>query len=137
MIPLTSALEQREDAFTHWNDYLGRYEFTLGGNWEYDHGYFDRSLDKERKVWLRIPFRVTHGAFDGENDDSDAVIRLGRPFVLKHLYNEGLDGEAAAKLYGSLLDQFQEPVNQDAGIEARWLDKAKQLLRQVEQGLSR
>lgn len=135
MISLTSTLEQREAAFANWNDYLGQYDFTLGGNWEYDHGYFDRFLDEERKVWLRIPFRVTHGTFDGDNPDSDAVVRLGKPFILKHLYNDGLDGEAKPQIYGALIDQFQDPIDKDASVEQKWVEKASELLRKLEQGL--
>lgn len=135
MIPLTSSLENREEAFADVNDYLGRYEFTLGGNWDYDHGFFDRYLDEEHKVWIRIPFRVTHGDFDGDSSVSDAVVKLGQPFVLKHLYNDGLDQEADAMVYKALVDQFQSPVDKDAPVEDKWLAEAQQLLRKVEQGL--
>lgn len=135
MIPLTSSLEQREAPFTYWSDYLRQHEFTLGGNWEYDHGFFDRYLDEAHKAWLRIPFQVTGGAFDGDSADSDAVVTLGKPFVLKHLYNEGLDIEASPKVYGSLLDQFQEPVDKDAEVDSRSLERAKQILRDIEHGI--
>lgn len=135
MIPLTSKLENREAAFKNVRDYLGQYEFTLGGNWEYDHGYFDRYLDEEHTLWVRIPFAVTHGTFDGDSDASDAVVRLGQPFVLKHLYNDGLDRQADVMVYKALVDQFQSPVNKDAPVEPRWVEEAESLLRKVEQGL--
>lgn len=135
MIPLSSAIENREAAFLNLNDYLGQFEFALGGNWEYDHGYFDRYLDEEHKVWVRIPFTVTSGTFDGDNDSSDAVVKLGQPFVLKHLYNDGLDHEADAMIYKALVDQFQAPVDKDAPVERQWVTKAEELLKKVEQGL--
>ncbi|MBO9605557.1 MAG: hypothetical protein J7639_06385 [Paenibacillaceae bacterium] len=135
MISLTSGLENKEQEFRSLNDYLAAYEFTLGGNWEYDHGYFDRNLDEAQKVWLRIPFQVTHGTMEGDSSDSDAVIRLGQPFVLKHIYNEGADREAQMRVAGSLVDQFQTPLDKDAPVERIWIDAAKRVLGEVENGL--
>jgi hypothetical protein len=135
MIPISSSLEGREAAFANLEDYLGQYEFTLGGNWEYDHGYFDRYLDEEHKVWIRVPFEVTNGTFDGDSDSTDAVVRLGQPFVLKHMYNDGLDRQADLMVTKALVDQFQSPVDSDAPLERQWVEKAEGLLRKVEQGL--
>ncbi|WP_028551158.1 YugN-like family protein [Paenibacillus sp. UNC451MF] len=132
MIPLDSALVNREEAYDQIRDYLHDHQFTLGGNWDYDHGYFDRAIDNENKVWLRIPFGVTHGALDGDTNSTDAIIRIGSPFVLKHLYNEGLDKEAQVNTYGALVDQFQEPVDKDAPVDDEWVSKAKSILREVE-----
>ncbi|MCR8633390.1 YugN-like family protein [Paenibacillus radicis (ex Xue et al. 2023)] len=132
MIPLKFELVDREEAFDEVRNYLHEFDFSLGGNWDYEHGYFDRSLDEANKVWLRIPFEVTHGALDGDADSTDAIIHLGTPFVLKHVYNEGLDKEAKVNFTGALIDQFQEPVDKDAPVEAQWVDKAQDLLSQVE-----
>ncbi|WP_282937073.1 YugN-like family protein [Paenibacillus sp. RC67] len=132
MIPVDSALVNREEAYDQIRDYLHDHQFTLGGNWEYDHGYFDRALDNDNKVWLRIPFGVTHGRLDGDTNSTDAIIRIGSPFVLKHLYNEGLDKEAQVNTYGALVDQFQEPVDKDAPVDDEWVSKAKSILREVE-----
>jgi hypothetical protein len=133
MIALTSELENEVEEFIHLNDFFGKFEFTLGGNWDYEHGYFDRALDEANKVWLRIPFQVTSGTMDGISDDSDAVVQLGTPFVLKHIYNEGLDPEAVPNVYGSLINQFQEPIEKDAAVETHWIDQAKQILQKLEQ----
>lgn len=136
MKPIHSALENVTAEYDRVHDRLRQYQFTLGGNWEYDRGYFDRALDEARKVWLRLPFEVTRGRLDGEESaNRDARIRLGTPFVLKHVYNEGLDQEAAPRTFGALFDQFQEPVDQDAGVEDHWVVQATELLRTVEQGL--
>ncbi|UQZ86021.1 YugN-like family protein [Paenibacillus konkukensis] len=135
MISLDSSLINREEGYDQIRDYLKDHQFTLGGNWEYDHGYFDRALDEENKVWLRIPFTVTHGVLDGNTDATNAIISIGRPFVLKHLYNEGLDKEAQVSTYGALVDQFQEPVDKDASLEDRWVSKAKDVLREVESSI--
>ncbi|MCZ8519345.1 MULTISPECIES: YugN-like family protein [Paenibacillus] len=132
MIPLNSSLVNREEAFEQVRSCLHENQFTLGGNWDYEHGSFDRSLEEGQKVWLRIPFQVTHGVLDGDTDATDAVIRLGQPFVLKHLYNEGLDPEAKGMTFGALIDQFQEPVDKDAAVEPKWVSQAEALLRKVE-----
>jgi hypothetical protein len=135
MIPITSEVENHIDGFVNLHDYFGRFEFALGGNWDYEHGYFDRYLDEAHKVWLRIPFEVTSGTMDGITDESDAIVKLGTPFVLKHLYNEGLDSEAVPNVYGSLINKFQEPVDKDADVETHWLEQAKHILQEVERGI--
>lgn len=135
MIAILSELEDRVEGFVSLSDFLDNYEFTLGGNWDYKHGYFDKYLDEAHMVWLRIPFEVTSGTMDGSSENSDAVVKLGTPFVLKHIYNEGLDSEAVPNVYGSLINQFQEPVDKDAAIEAHWVDQAKSLLNEVERSI--
>lgn len=136
MIGIESTLENLEAGFSSLYSKLEQSDFTLGSNWEYDHGYFDRYLDVEHKVWVRIPFQVTSGTFDGDSAASDAVIRLGAPFVLKHVYNEGLDPHADASVTKALVDQFQSPVEMDAPVEAMWVAKAQELLAQTEAGFS-
>jgi hypothetical protein len=136
MILLESELINREAAFVNISRNMEENGFSLGGNWEYDHGYFDRNLDEEQKVWLRIPFTVTHGTFDAESPESDAVILLGQPFVLKHLYEDGLDEEATPRVAGSLIDQFQEPVDKDADVEVAWVSEAQQNLKRLESNFS-
>jgi hypothetical protein len=135
MILLNSNLENVETVYAIANKQLNTYQFSLGGSWDYEHGYFDRSLDGVDKVWLRIPFEVTKGALDGEKEDLETEIRLGKPFVLKHIFNEGLDPEADFMTYGGLLDQFQDPIDKDAEIEQKWIDQGQQLLKQIEKDL--
>lgn len=137
MVPLHSPLESREEAFVNMSRSLAEHNFTLGGNWDYDHGCFDRNLDEAQKVWIRIPFQVTHGTFDGDSPQSDAVIQLGQPYVLKHLYKQDVDdSEAGANVVGALVNQFQEPEDKDAEIETHWVEQAKQVLREVESKLA-
>ncbi|MDQ1910155.1 YugN-like family protein [Paenibacillus sp. GD4] len=132
MIPINSSIENTQEPFDKIRNYLHSFEFVLGGNWDYEHGYFDRYLDEGHKVWLRIPFEVTHGRLEGDTDATDAVIRVGTPFVLKHVYNEGLDKEAQIRTYGALVDQFQEPVDKDAPVDDKWVQQAKDMLQEVE-----
>jgi hypothetical protein len=132
MIPLQSQLTSSLRDFHPVRDALAGRGFALGGAWDYLNGSFDCALDEENKVWLRLPFQVTEGHLDGESPDADAQIRFDSPYVLKHLYNEGVDAEAQPRALGAMLDQFQDPVDADAEIEPRWLDKARQRLREAE-----
>jgi hypothetical protein len=132
MKPLTSKLEQVHESFDSVRAHLQQHEFVLGGNWDYDHGYFDRNLDEANKVWLRIPFQVVTGRLEGDMEATDAFVQIGTPFVLKHVYNEGLDSEAEAESYGALIDQFQTPLDVDGEVEDKWVQEASQLLNEVE-----
>ncbi|MEB3102456.1 YugN family protein [Ferviditalea candida] len=132
MIQLQSGLERQEDEFIELKQFLEQNEFTLGGNWDYDHGYFDRALDEGRKVWIRIPFQVTDGTLDANAEDPETKVRIGTPFVLKHLYNEGLDKTADMQTSGGLVNQFQDPVESDAAVDNEWVEKAQEILREVE-----
>lgn len=133
MKAITSTLEQVQESFDKVRDQLQKFNFSLGGNWDYDHGYFDRYLDEAHKVWLRIPFQVITGRIDGDTASTDAVVEVGAPFVLKHVYNEGLDYEADAETYGALINQFQTPLDADAAVENKWVQEAEEVLKKVEQ----
>jgi hypothetical protein len=130
---LKSKLEQVQEPFDTVRDRLHAFNFSLGGNWEYDHGYFDRSLDEANKVWLRIPFQVVTGRLEGDTEATDAIVRIGTPFVLNHVYNEGLDNAAEAETYGAMLDQFQTPTDPDGQVEMKWVQQASDVLHKVEQ----
>lgn len=136
MIALESTLQDQVLDYIHTKNKLGELQFTLGGNWDYDHGMFDRPLDEQHTVWLRIPFRMTQGELDSEARDMEARIRIETPFVLKHLYKEGTDETAEMRTFGAFVDQFQKPADPDAGIEPHWLDEARAVLRKAESLLS-
>ncbi|CAM4355106.1 YugN family protein [Paenibacillus tarimensis] len=133
MIPISSSLENSSHEFTEVRNLLKDYKFSLGGNWDYKSGFFDRFLDEEaHKVWLRLPFEVTSGNIDEDREELDAKIRFGQPFVLKHLYNEGIEHDATPRVFGALFDQFQHPLDPDAPVEDKWLQKGEEVLRQIE-----
>lgn len=107
--------------------------FTLA-NWDYDHGFFDKQLDEKAMVFLRIPIEV----IDGQLDSIDAFIRFGTPFVLKHVYQTDVEVDPGdtTGLFSSFVNQFQEPADKDASVEAHWVEKATEVLRQLEQKFS-
>lgn len=129
---LSSSLTSQEQEFSITNSLLSERGFTLGGGWDYDHGSFDCPLDEGHKVFLRLPFDVTIGNLDSETEENDAKIRFREPYVLKHLYNDGLDAEAQPRGLGALVDQFQDPVDADAPLEPGWIEKARRKLSEVE-----
>lgn len=132
MFPLTSSLTSQVQEFDTFRGTAADFGFSLGGGWEFDRGSFDCALDEANKVWLRLPFRTTIGNIDSEAEETDAKIRFDEPYVLKHVYNEGLDGEARAGAMGAVLNQFSDPVEADAAVEPMWIDKARAKLRQIE-----
>ncbi|QJD87625.1 YugN family protein [Cohnella herbarum] len=132
MHALPSALTSKVRDYVVSREALSEQGFTLGGNWDYDHGSFDCALDEANKVWLRLPFDVTVGNLDGESDDNDTEIRFGQPYVLKHVYNEGLDREAQPGVMGAVLNQFSDPLDPDDKIESEWIEKAERKLREAE-----
>jgi hypothetical protein len=130
---IQSSLEGKDQDYIFTKNELEKLQFSLGGNWDYHGGSFDRILDDHRTVWLRIPFQITEGKFDGEVTETGAMIQINTPYVLKHQYQEGLDRSAEIHTYGALVDQFQQPSNSDAEIGPEWIEQGKLVLNQVEQ----
>jgi hypothetical protein len=132
MYAILSSLTSQVQEYVIVKNALSEHGFALGGNWSYDHGSFDCALDEANKVWLRLPFDVTNGNMDSESQENDTKIRFGQPFVLKHVYNEGLDREAQPRALGAMMDQFSDPVDPDDEIESHWIDRAREKLNTVE-----
>lgn len=111
---------------------FAQFGFVLGGNWDYDHGSFDRIMaeDGEATIYLRIPFEVTEGELDAPN----AKVMFGTPYVIKHVVQadttlnaEGLDS--------ALLNQFQEPADPDASLDPRWAEEGRRVVEEVSRAL--
>ena len=132
MIPLHSALTDQERDLIHTRNELAQLSFTYGGNWDYDHGSFDKPLNSKHTVWLRLPFHVVQGEMDAEVQDTEARIRFGIPLVFKHLYEDGLDQDARVSAISGLVNQFQSPEDPDAAVEPHWVEKARSILEEVE-----
>lgn len=137
MIPLQSKLEHMEKPYPDVVGELEQHGYVLGGNWDYDHGYFDRPLDDSREVWLRVPFQVTNGQLNGEAAEAniDTMITFGKPFVLKHIVERGIDEEGSSGVLRSLVDQFQDPIDPDASVEQHWVEQANQHIHTIERAI--
>lgn len=126
-IPDTSIVG-KEGTYGDLSEVFSRFQFHLGGNWDYDHGSFDRILaeDGEATVYLRVPFDV----MEGELDAPEAKVVFGTPYVIKHvaqadttLNEEGLDS--------GLLNQFQKPADPDAPLDAKWVEEGRRVVEEV------
>ncbi|MDR7074268.1 YugN-like family protein [Fictibacillus barbaricus] len=129
MKPIKSKIENEYIALNEAEDALKSLGFSYGGNWDYDHGYFDYKLDDEvGYTFLRIPFK----AVEGELDKRNTVIQIGEPFLLAHKYQIGLDDNVGAGSVSGSFNQFSEPQDPDASIDKKWIDIAKEIVQKVE-----
>jgi hypothetical protein len=103
--------------------------YSIGGNWDYDHGAFDYKLnDEDSYQFLRVPFN----AIDGQLDKRNCTVQLGRPFILSHNYENNLEEDASNGLFSSTFNQFQGPVDKDAQVPDRFTEVGKALVKELE-----
>ncbi len=137
MLEISSPIEGKQVVYGDIQKHLEKEGFVLGDNWEYDAGFLDSVLNQkyDSTLFLRIPFEVVQG----ELDDANAVLQMGRPFLLKHVvqtgYSEGNTENPTYDPYqmGYLVNQFQEPKKLDAEIENEdyWVSEAKSRLERI------
>jgi hypothetical protein len=130
MQPIHSSLTGKQGTFGYFRDSLAPDGFTLA-NWDYRKGYLDRQLDDKAMVFLRLPLEVR----EGELDNPDALLELGTPFVLKHVYQTGVEENIGYTnpVTSPLMNQFQEPIDKDAPVDQAWIEKAKSIVRELEE----
>jgi len=129
MIELPSKVEGKQFDLFELEQKLKPIGYSIGGNWDYDHGAFDYKLDdQDGYLFVRLPFQ----AVDGQLDDNNCTVRLGRPFLLSHKYEAGLDDEGSTGTFSGTLNQFQEPVDKDASIPERYRDSGTALVQELE-----
>ncbi len=103
--------------------------YDIGGNWDYDHGYFDYKIDSEVGYqYLRVPFT----SIDGQLDARGATVRMGRPLLLSHKYQIGLDDNADSGNFSASFNQFSEPQDPDATFPEKYIDLGKELVKELE-----
>lgn len=129
MIPISSKIENQSFQLIDLENKLKPLGYVIGGNWDYDHGYFDYKIEDEAGYqFLRVPF----SAVDGQLDSNGATVKLGRPFLLSHKYQAGLDDHAGAGNFSAMTDQFSEPQDPDAEVPDQYLDLGKSLVEELE-----
>lgn len=133
MIPLQSAIDGKTFKFESLEELLKPLGYSVGSNWEYDHGYFDYTIDQDNGyTFLRIPFHTEYG----ELGQSGTTVIVDTPFILSHRYQEDLDdytssGSVPVQV-SSLVNQFSEPVKKDGEIDHTYLPIAENLMKEVE-----
>ncbi|NHM32568.1 YugN-like family protein [Neobacillus terrae] len=103
--------------------------YTIGGNWDYDHGAFDYKINDEGSYqFVRVPFT----SIDGQLDSRNCTVELGRPFILSHVYQGGLDDHADTGTFSGTLNQFSEPIEKDSDIPEQAVDAGKRIVARLE-----
>jgi hypothetical protein len=104
--------------------------YTIGGNWDYDSGYFDYKIadDGDGYQYLRVPFRAIEGQLDG----TDCIVELNRPFLLAHTFQPGLDDHAHIGNFSASFNQFQEPADKDDQVKSKYIDIGQSLVSELE-----
>jgi YugN-like family len=129
VIELSSTIEGKHYQLYKLEQLLKPLGYTIGGNWDYDHGYFDYKIDDEVGYqFLRVPFK----AVDGQLDSRGATVEFGKPFLLGHKYQRGLDDYATAGDFSGTVNQFSEPQDPDASIPDKYVDIGRELVKELE-----
>jgi len=131
MIPIPSKIEGQTFQLYKLEQELKPLGYTIGGNWDYDHGYLDYKIDdRVGYQFLRVPFE----AVDGQLDSQGTTVQLGRPFLLSHKYQEGLDDHIHNEVgaMSASFNQFSEPVDPDASFPEKYIDLGKSLVSELE-----
>ncbi len=129
MIEVQSELEGRSFNLYKLEQVLKPLGYVIGGNWDYDHGYFDYKIDDEVGYqFLRIPFM----AIDGQLDSQNTTVQIKRPFLLSHKYQIGLDDNALVRNVTASFNQFSEPQDPDAQFPEKYINLGKSLVKELE-----
>ncbi|WP_335870376.1 YugN-like family protein [Bacillus sp. 2205SS5-2] len=129
MIEIPSKLAGQSFQLYNLEENLKPLGYSIGGNWDYDHGYFDYKIDDDEGYqFLRLPFV----AVDGQLDSKGVTVEIGTPFLLSHDYQRGLDDHADAGAFSGTFNQFSEPQDKDANFPEELIEVGKQHLKEVE-----
>ncbi|WP_078379235.1 YugN-like family protein [Sutcliffiella halmapala] len=129
MIPIPSKVEGTDFHLYKLEKELQELGYSIGGNWDYDHGYFDYKIDdKVGYQYLRVPFQ----AVDGQLDSQGTTVRIGRPFLLSHKYQIGVDDNAHVGNGAAAFNQFSEPVDSDASFPKEYVELGRSLVKELE-----
>jgi hypothetical protein len=129
MIEIPSKVEGKQFDLYKLEQKLKPIGYSIGGNWDYDHGAFDYKLnDEDSYQFLRVPFT----AVDGQLDVRNCTVEIGRPFLLSHEYESNIDVQGESGNFSASFNQFQEPTNKDADVPNQYIDAGKALVAKLE-----
>ncbi len=129
LFELDSTIENKVFFYREVKRILEKEGYALGGAWEYDHGYFDYKLANDDGYhFLRVPFHSLKGEIENEN----AVIKMDKPYILTHRYQDDVDAYAESSVIQASFNQFQTPVEKDADIPTSYIEKGKIVLENLE-----
>ncbi|MBA4536051.1 YugN-like family protein [Bacillus aquiflavi] len=129
MIEIPSELEGKHFELFKLEQVLKPLGYSIGGNWDYDHGSFDYKIDEQTGYqFLRLPFK----AIDGQLDSRGVTVEFERPFLLSHKYQRGLDDHVNVSNVTASFNQFSEPVDKDASFPEKLVGIGRALVREAE-----
>jgi hypothetical protein len=128
MIEVQSTIENHQYKLIDLEKKLKPLGYDIGGNWDYDHGYFDYKMNDEEGTYLYL--RVPISAIEGQLDQKGVIVQLGKPFLLAHKYHTGLDDHVDDP--NPWVNQFSEPVDSDAQFPQQWILTGQNLVRELE-----
>ncbi|MBV7321777.1 YugN-like family protein [Bacillus halotolerans] len=129
MITIPSAIDGQPFLLQELEQVMKPLGYVINGGWEYDHGYFDYKIDdRDGYLFLRIPVNAIQGSLD----ERGAAVRIGTPFMLRQVFQPGLDDHAEGGPFQSLFNQFSEPERRDAEIDPAYLDIGASLVKELE-----
>ncbi|MCA0986583.1 YugN-like family protein [Guptibacillus algicola] len=132
MIPMDSVLEGKTIELSIMEDKLRQLGYSYGGGWEYDHGYFDYKIDDEDGyLYLRVPIKAVKKELDADG----AIVQIGQPFMLHHMYQAGVDPGGNIGNITASFNQFQEPTDKDAEVDEKWLKFGERYVKQLDAAL--
>ncbi|MDG5471829.1 YugN family protein [Jeotgalibacillus sp. ET6] len=129
MIEIESSLNGYETTLYKLETALKPIGFSVGGGWEYDHGYFDYRLAKEGcYYYVRLPFKATTGLLDRPGVE----VKIGVPFLLGHQYEDGIDKDGEIGNISAAFNQFQSPKDADSDIPEEYQEQGINIIRKAE-----
>jgi hypothetical protein len=137
LLNINSEIAGRVAKYGDIKEYFEKEGFILGGNWDYEGGYFDKELSQDigETVYLRIPVMVEQGMLD----DAEALVKFGTPFVVKHVVHTGSEEDQEQNAFmdqtglSPLLNQFQTPIDTDGDIDMPeyWVEKSQEAINKI------
>lgn len=132
MIHVPSRLPGESFSLYHLEETMKPLGYVINGNWDYDHGYFDYKIDnRDGYTFLRVPFT----AEKGQLDQPGVLVKMGHPFLLKHVYQDKLDDHAMVGNVGASFNQFQEPKEKDGDVSKAYAEIGFSLVKELEDAL--
>ncbi len=128
-IEITSELEGKTFSLFELETKLKPIGYVIGGSWDYDHGSFDYQIDQSNGYqFLRVPFQAINGSLDQDG----VTVKIQRPFLLSHQYEDDTDDEGNSGTLSASFNQFAKPENPDADFPENYISYGKSLVYELE-----
>ncbi|HJV44224.1 MAG TPA: YugN family protein [Bacillota bacterium] len=137
MIPIQSNIVGKQAIYGEIKEPFESQGFVLGGNWDYDGGFFDTILEKDgaETIFLRLPIE----AVDGNLNEPEAQIKFGQPLLVRHVVQGEIASDSLPLIdqmpyqTNAFVNQFQTPVETDGEIrdQRRREEMARQAIKRI------